>query len=80
MVPESFGSAALYTVVVSGVLAILTVSMASPAISGAKDFTSACFILSVICGFLGAISRSLIDDWRAQEARARSDQRESVLH
>ena len=72
--PESFGSAALYTVVVSGVLLVVLSSIAAATISTARDFTSAWFSLSTMCGFLGAASRSLIDDWRAQAARAKSDQ------
>ncbi|HVN84212.1 MAG TPA: hypothetical protein VMW17_05120 [Candidatus Binatia bacterium] len=72
MFEETFGSAALFTVVVSGVLDIVTASISSSAVSSAPNFSTACFVLATICGFVGSASRSLIDDWRAQQARADS--------
>jgi hypothetical protein len=63
---ESFGSAALYTVVISGLLLITLSSIAATAIVAAPNPQQAIFALSSICGFLAAASRSLIDDWRAQ--------------
>jgi len=68
--PESFGSAALYTIVISGFLLVTLSSIAATAILAAPSPDTALFTLSSICGFLGAASRSLIDDWRAQRVHA----------
>jgi hypothetical protein len=68
---ETFGSAALYVAVVGGVISATLGVASGAAIATAAQPGIALAAIASLSGFLGSISRSLIDDWRAQAALAR---------
>lgn len=69
---DSFGSAALYTSVVTGTLAALFDFLALNQLAAHPDLAKRGFVLiGALASFLGVASRSLIDDFRAANERRR---------
>lgn len=64
--PESFGSAALYTLVVTGVLEIVSAGLLAPLVVRATNVGLSIFLMTGVVAFVAAASRSLIDDWEAR--------------
>jgi hypothetical protein len=72
---EEFGSGALFTLVVSGVLNLTFVLLAAPSFSKASDATAALYIL--VCGgsLMSSASKSLLDDLHATYVISRERER-----
>ena len=68
--PVSFGSAALYSAVVSGTLSAVLCFLALAQLSrNLQSLERGVFAITLLAGFLGALSSSLIDDLRASADR-----------
>jgi hypothetical protein len=61
--PESFGSAALFTLVVSGVLNLVAGSFLAGVIAAAPRQALPIVLLTGLVAFIASASRSLLDDW-----------------
>ena len=73
--PEEFGSGALYTIVVSGILNFVFVLLAAPNFSKISDSGAALYVLIAGGSFISAASKSLIDDLYATYVQSRERER-----
>jgi hypothetical protein len=71
-----FGSSALYTTVVCGLLSVILNFFALGHLSIRPEFAArGLFAISALSGFFGAVSLSLIDDWRASAERRKAERK-----